>query len=406
MKIALINHHVGGESGGGGGVRLMLELGRGLVERGHRVTIAVHDHLPGGEFDYAASELDIRAVHTGSVAWTQGRGDLAHTYWRGMPKVASLVPSDVDVINGHDWLGLRPARIAANRLGTPLVWTRNDETPWERGIVPRQTIYGDQRTAVRALRIATSWPDLRDARQADQIVVLSRRQAEIVQRSYHKPAVVLPMGPPSQFFDPPDRTAARERLGVPDGVFLVGAFGMLVTHRRFEHLIDALAVLRDDPSVHALIGGSDHAEPDYADRLEARIAELELSDRVRLPRRTLSDQEMKDMYAAADVFTIFNKRYAWGLAPLEALASGTPTLVSAGAQVADVLAGRPGVSVEPMDDPAETAAAIRRWRNGEGRIGIEGTRDWMRRELSMDAYVKRMEALYEAALTARRDEHD
>jgi len=26
VKIALINHHVGGESGGGGGVRLMLEL--------------------------------------------------------------------------------------------------------------------------------------------------------------------------------------------------------------------------------------------------------------------------------------------------------------------------------------------------------------------------------------------
>ena len=31
MKIALINHHVGGQSGGGGGVRLMLELGQGLA---------------------------------------------------------------------------------------------------------------------------------------------------------------------------------------------------------------------------------------------------------------------------------------------------------------------------------------------------------------------------------------
>jgi glycosyltransferase involved in cell wall biosynthesis len=309
----------------------------------------------------------------------------------------------VDVINGHDWLGLRPGRIAARRLGTPLVWTRNDETPWERGICPADTIYGDPRVMIRMLRMATGWPDLRDARRADQIVVLSRRQVEIVRRSYGKPAVIVPMGPPPQFFEPPDRAAARARLGVPDDVFLVGAFGMLVSHRRFEHLIEAMALLGDDPSIHALIGGSDHADPRYADQLQARISELGLSDRVSLPRRTLTDAEMKDMYTAADVFAIFNKRYAWGLAPLEALASGTPTLISAGAQVADVLAGRPGVAVEPMEDPAATAAAIRRWRQGAGRVGLEDTRSWLRKELSIDAYVTHMEAIYESVIAARRD---
>lgn len=401
MKIALVNHHIGGESGGGGGVRLMLELGRGLTQRGHRVTVAVHDYLPGGEFAYAASDLDIVAVRTGAVGWTRGRGELARKYWLDMPKVAELVPSDVDVVNGHDWLGLRPGRIAANRLKTPLVWTRNDENTWERAMVPQQTIYGDARVAVRALRLGTSWPDLRDARRADQIVVLSRRQVEIVRRSYGRSATVVPMGPPPQFFEPTDRAAARQRLSVPDGVFLVVAFGMLVSHRRFEHLIDALSLLRDDPAIHVLIGGSDHADSVYADQLEAQIDRLGLRDRVRLPRRTLSDDEMKDMYTGADMFVILNRRYAWGLAPLEALACGTPTLVSAGAQVADVLEGRPGVSIEPMEDPAATAVAIRRWRNGEGRVGIQHTRDWMRRELSMDAYVTKMEAVYETALAAR-----
>jgi glycosyltransferase involved in cell wall biosynthesis len=319
-----------------------------------------------------------------------------------MPKVAKLVPGDVDVVNGHDWLGLRPARIAARRLDAPLVWTRNDETPWERAVVPGDTIYGDARLAVRGARAAVSWPDLRDARRADGIVVLSRRQVEIVRRSYGKAASVVSMGPPPQFFDPPDRHAARRRLGIPDGVFQVLAFGMLVSHRRFDHLIDAMAHLRDDPTIHAVIGGSDHADPAYADHLEARIAALGLTDRVTVPRRTLSDREMKDMYAAADVFAIFNRRYAWGLAPLEALASGTPTVISQGVQVADVLEGRPGVAVEPMEDPAATADAIRRWRHGEGRIGIEETQRWLRVELSMDAYVTRMEAVYEAAIGARR----
>jgi glycosyltransferase involved in cell wall biosynthesis len=401
LKIALLNHHVGGESGGGGGVRLMLELGQGLARRGHRVTVAVHDYLSGGEFERATKGLEILAVREGVIGWMTGRSAVAHNYWLNMPKVARLVPKDVDVVNGHDWLGLRPGRIAASRLHAPLVWTRNDETPWERGIVPGDTIYGDPRITRRALCIATSWPDLRDARRADQIVVLSRRQAVIVRRSYRRASVVLPMGPPMQFFDPPDRAAARERARVPIGVFQVVAFGMLVNHRRFEHLIEAMALLRDDPSIHALIGGSDHLDPGYADHLQARVAELGLTDRVMIPRRTLSESEMRDMYVAADVFAILNKRYAWGLAPLEALASGTPTLVSQGAQVADVLAGRPGVAVEPMEDPAATAAAIRRWRGGAGRVGIEDTRSWLRHELSIDTYVTRMEGIYETAIATR-----
>jgi len=381
----------------------MLELAQGLIARGHRVTLAVHDYVPGGEFEYATRGVEIRAVRQGMVNWSTARADIVRSYWLDMPKVARLVPSDVDVINGHDWLGLRPGRIAANRLRTPLVWTRNDEAPWERVIVPEGTIYGDPRITKRALYAAIGWPDLRDARRADQIVVLSKHQAEIVRRSYRKPAVVVPFGPPSQFFDPPDRSAARRRLGIPDGVFQVVAFGMLVNHRRFEHLIEAMAYLSDDPSIHALIGGSDHFDPRYADFLEARIGELGLTDRVHLPRRTLSEPEMKDMYAAADLFAILNRRYAWGLAPLEALASGTPTLVSAGAQVSEVLAGRPGVAVEPMEDPESTAAAIRRWRDGAGRVGIEKTRQWLRDELSIDAYVNRMETVYNAAIAAHRD---
>jgi glycosyltransferase involved in cell wall biosynthesis len=403
MRIALLNHHVGGQSGGGGGVRLMLELGQGLARRGHQVSVVVHDYLPGGEFEYATAGVEIRAVREGAVEWTRGRAGVARTYWLDMPRVARLVPNDVDVVNGHDWLGLRPGRIAASRLHVPLVWTRNDETPWERGIVPEDTIYGDQRITRRALHVATSWPDLRDARRADQIVVLSRRQVEIVRRSYRKSSVVLPFGPPAPFFDPPDRVEARERMGISDDVFQVVAFGMLVSHRRFEHLIEAMALLRDDPSIHALIGGSDHADPRYADHLEARVAELGLADRVTLPRRTLSESEMRDMYVSADVFAILNRRYAWGLAPLEAIASGTPTLISAGAQVADVLAGRPGVAVEPMEDPAATAAAIRRWRDGAGRVGIEDTRSWLRKELSIEAYVTHMEAIYESVIAARRD---
>jgi len=394
MHIALVNHHVGGQAGGGGGVRLMLELGTGLVRRGHRVTVACHDFLAGSEFSYAADKLEIRSVRSGAFELPAGNRALARRFWLDLPKVARLVPPDADVVNAHDWPALRPGRIAAGRLSVPLVWTRNNESLWERAIVPKQTIIGERPLLDRALLALMTWPDLLDARHASAIAVLSAQQADMVRRSYHKDALVVPVGPPAHFFDPPDRAAARARLGIADDVFLVVGMGTLVEHRRFEDLIEAMPLLADDPSIHVLLAGSDHEDPAYADRLAAQIAARDLDARVGLPRQSLSDAELKDTYAAADVFVILSQRYAWGLAPLEALASGTPVILTPGAGVYDVLAGRPGIQVVPAQDPRATAEAIRRWRSGEGRQGLESTRAWLREEYALDSYVARMEQIY------------
>ena len=406
MHIALVNHHVGGKAGGGGGVRLMLELGAGLVERGHRVTVACYDFLAGSEFSYAADRLEIRSVRRGPFELPADNRALARRFWLDMPKVAKLVPHDADVVNAHDWIALRPGRIAAGRLSIPLVWTRNNESLWERAIVPEMSITGERSLPHRALQAALTWPDLLDARRADAIAVLSAQQVEMVRRSYHKDALLLPVGPPAHFFDPPDRAAARARLGIAEDVFLVVGMGTLVEHRYFDDLIEASALLADDPQLHTLIAGSDHEDPACGDRLAAQIAAGGLSERVTLPRKSLSDAELKDTYAAADVFVILSERYAWGLAPLEAIASGTPVILTPGAGVYDILAGRPGVQAVPARDPRATADAIRRWRSGEGREGLESTRTWLREEYALDSYVERMEQIYTDVVGADQRERD
>jgi D-inositol-3-phosphate glycosyltransferase len=404
MHIALVNHHVGGKAGGGGGVRLMLELGAGLVARGHRVTVACHDYLAGSEFSYAADLLEIRSVRHGTFDLPADNRALARRFWLDMPKVARLVPVDVDVVNAHDWLALRPGRIAAQRLRVPLVWTRNNEAPWERAIVPQLTITGERTLPRRVLQAALTWPDLLDARRAATIAVLSAQQVEMVHRSFRKDALIVPVGPPTHFFDPPPRAAARARLGIADDAFLIVGMGTLVEHRRFEDLIEATGLLADDPTVRTLIAGSDHEDPAYADWLAAEIAARGLGERVMLPRRSISDAELKDTYAAADVFVILSERYAWGLAPLEALASGTPVMLNPGAGVYDILAGRPGVQSVPPRNPRALSSAILHWRLGQGRDRIDSTRTWLRQEYALDAYVARMEQVYsDVVSTGGRD---
>ncbi len=396
MRIALLLDVLGDRRGSPGNVRLILEVARELGALGHEVTLVAHDHDPEGPLD--TTGLGVRAVHVGPVRRPAGGRAILARYRTGMRRMAGLVET-VDVVNAYDWPSLRAGRLAARRLRAPLVWTRNDETVWERALMPARTSRGRGRAAGRLPRLALGLLDLRDARAAAEIVVLSRHDAEMVHVAYRRSARVMPVGCAPAFFEAPDRPAARRRLGIAEGDYLVLGFAVLVAHRRFEDLIAAIAAI-EDPSVVGWIGGPDHLDPGYAERLEQEIARRGMDGRIRLCRGPVSECRLRELYAAADLYVFPSLRQSYGQAPLEALAAGTPVVVSAGAGVSDVLRGRPGVSVVEPGDPAALAAAIRCAR-ATGRAAAAATRYWLARELTNRAYAAGMADLY-ARVIARR----
>ena len=404
VHVALIHGHVGGRAGGGGGVRLMLELGSALQELGHRVTIACHDFDPHTTPDGAAERLDIRAVRVGEVVPPVSRRELLARQWRGMAAVARLVPEDTQVVNAHEWPASRAARMAARRLGRPWVWTRNDDTAWERGLVPATTLFETPSIPGRIARLAAGVPDVFDARSAASIVVLDTRNAEAVRTAYRRDAQILRCGPPDIFFDSPERAGARERLGVATDTFLAAAVGILFEHRRFEDLVRAVAQLPAETPLEVRIIGSDQQDPAYADMLERLIAETGTGARVRLTRQAVRQDELRDLYAAADVTVFPNRRQAYGLAPLESLAAGTPVILSSGIGVGEILRDRPGVVSVPPESPGEIAAALRTAMAGGMRAGAGQTRDWIRAEMSNRRYAERMAEIYEE-VTRTRSRH-
>src|SRR5205823_9207197 len=66
---------------------------------------------------------------------------------------------------------------------------------------------------------------------------------------------------------------------------------------------------------------------DQTERLQAQAAELGIAQRVRFTGR-VSEQELLDWYAAADVFALPSSSEAQGIAALEAMASGLPVVAS------------------------------------------------------------------------------
>ncbi|MDP9401054.1 MAG: glycosyltransferase family 4 protein [Actinomycetota bacterium] len=370
----------------------MLELGLGLKRLGHEVVAVCRDFTPGSDLaDAFARAFEVRSV---AAPPPPPRGPLAperHT-WAAMRATAALVPA-VDAVNAHEFPALRAGRMAAGRLGVPFVWTRNDETLFERAVIPDETTIAPRDGRERAIHGLVGLADLADARRAAAVVVLDRRNARMVRRAYRRGARIIRSGPARAFFDAPDRGAARARLGVAPGAFLVLAFGVLFPYRRLEDLVDAVA-LDGDPATRLLLVGSDHAAPAYADALEARIAERGLAGRAELRRTSVTDAELREAYAAADAFVFPNLRQTWGLAPLEALASGTPVVVSRGAGVHEVLEGHPGVTVVDPCAPAQLARALAELRaDPDRRAALAPTRAWIADALSNDRYAADMAAL-------------
>ncbi|ALL75805.1 hypothetical protein AD006_11730 [Pseudonocardia sp. EC080610-09] len=154
----------------------------------------------------------------------------------------------------------------------------------------------------------------------DRTVAVSRPVADLLADGWTRAdrTVVVPLGIDRQtfVFDPAARRRVRDRLGVPPDVPLVGGVGRLVPGKRFEVLLDAVAHL---PGAHVVVAG---AGPER-DRLLRRAAHLGIAHRVHLPGEVA---EPAPLLCAMDAFASPSAEETFGMAVLEALASGLPAV--------------------------------------------------------------------------------
>jgi len=126
------------------------------------------------------------------------------------------------------------------------------------------------------------------------------------------------------------RATIRQRLGYQGRPVL--AIGRLARNKGYDLLIEAFTVVASrlpEAVLHLAVGGSQLTAKEQAllEDLKALVRKRGLEERVRFGGY-IADADLADHYRAADVFVLSSRYEPFGMTAIEAMACGTPTVVT------------------------------------------------------------------------------
>jgi mannosylfructose-phosphate synthase len=243
-----------------------------------------------------------------------------------------------EFINSHYWDAGLAGQHIAEVLGIPHIHTPHSIGIWKRRQM--ETDFPDdmdklEKTYNFSRRIhheSTLY------RECDMLVATSPMQLDMFHKDYGLPRDKVRMIPPgyddNRFFPVGEATreGIRRESGLPTDRKVIASIGRLSRNKGFDLLVDAFSVVaeRADDTILRLAVGSendDTTEDPMRAELEQQVRDLGLQDRV-IISDSLPDEEMADFYRAADVFCLPSRYEPFGMTAIEAMACGTPTVVT------------------------------------------------------------------------------
>jgi mannosylfructose-phosphate synthase len=239
-------------------------------------------------------------------------------------------------IDSHYWDGGVAAQYLCAALGIPHVHTPHSLGLWKK----RQMAVDYPDDPDRFEEVYNFRHRIHHERQllasSDLVIATTPSQTDMLREDYEVPIAKMRMIPPGyddrRFFPigQSTREVLRRRLGFQGKVVL--SLGRLARNKGYDLLIRAFQeVLAREPEarLHLAVGGEllDAREQQLLDEYQDLVRELGLQASVTFAG-FVPDLELADLYRAADVFVLSSRYEPFGMTAIEAMACGTPTVVT------------------------------------------------------------------------------
>lgn len=331
-----------------GVARVATEVGRRLAERGHEVTALVPatDEGPAEEQD---GSLNVRRVIRRGLLPLTVKDALETTrHSRG------LGPFDVVVAHGPTIA----VGLARARLKGPLVLVYHASLPRELRFMRARLPWGRERGVAYLNEPITVLLERAAVKRSRRILILSEFSRSLLMADHpeeSRKVRKLVAGVDTSSFSPGDgKHAARERLQLDPRRRLLLTVRRAEPRMGIDQLLRAVRTLNSEEIDLAVVGGGL-----LTDDFRRLSVSLGVSDRVRFAGR-VAEEELPDWYRAADLFVLPTVAYeGFGMATLEALATGTPVVGTPVGATPELLEPLDPRLIARNSDPDSLAAAIR-----------------------------------------------
>ena len=231
------------------------------------------------------------------------------------------------------------------------------------------------------------WLQIRGARRASAIVAVSTNVADrLIAAGARRDSVHLIRNATIRTATQLDAQAARERLGLADGIHL-GWIGRLSAEKGPDVMLEAMPYLTGLPVTLSFIG-------DGPDRpaLEIRARQLGLGDRVRFHGRVPHAAQLLNAF---DVIVLSSRTEGTPIVVLEAMGARVPIVATRVGGVPDMLSASEAILVAP-EDPSALAHAVRAALADmpAARERAERASSRLTTEFSTETWLERYETLY------------
>lgn len=322
----------------GGQVVYVIELSKHLAMLGYDVDIWTRRFENQPEVDVVNENVRIIRVPCGGNAFIPKEYlyESLASWVQNAIRYINLHQLSYEFVNSHYW----DAGIAGRELST-LLHVPHLHTPHSLGIWKMRQMESDfpeDRDKFEKLYNfnVRNREEKRLYHDADQIIATTPIQMDMLHEDYEVPLekirMVMPGYDETRFFpvDEASRSEIRKRLGFEGKVVL--ALGRLARNKGYDLLIRAFSevIARvPDAKLYLAVGGEKISEREciVLDECKSLVKTLGLEKSVTFAG-WISDEELPDIYRAADVFALSSRYEPFGMTVIEAMACGTPVVAT------------------------------------------------------------------------------